>query len=90
MLALADWPYGYYQFLRFAVFAAAALSSWRSWQDGSPFWAVALAGLALLFNPFLPVHFRRDEWAWIDILAALAFLACPSTKPKPRDDADQT
>lgn len=90
VLALADWPYGYYQFLRLVVFVAAVLSAWRLWQKGNSFWAFAFAGLALLFNPFLLVHFRRDEWAWIDALAALAFLACPPTKPKPRDDVDQT
>jgi len=90
VLALADWPYGYYQFLRLAVFIAAGLSSWRSWKEGRPFWAVVLASLALLFNPFQPIHFRRDEWAWIDALAALIFLVCPPMKPKPHDDVDQT
>jgi hypothetical protein len=90
VLALADWPYGYYQFLRLVVFGAAVLSAWRLWKKGNLFWASALASLALLFNPFLPVHFRRDEWAWIDTLAALAFLVSPPIKPKPLNDVDQT
>jgi hypothetical protein len=50
---------------------------------------LVLAGFAVLFNPLHPVHFRRDEWAWIDILAVLTFLICPPTKPKPHDDVDQ-
>jgi|SRR5450759_2969750 hypothetical protein len=90
LIALANWPYGYYQFLRLSVLAAAVISSWRKWREGSPFWAVVLASLALLFNPFQPVHFRREEWAWIDVLAALAFLACPATKPKSLNDDNQT
>lgn len=73
--ALADWPYGYYQFLRWAVSAGAAYCGWRASQEGRIWWVVGFVGLALLFNPFQAVHFRRDEWAWIDALSALAFAA---------------
>ena len=41
-----------------------------------------MVGLVLLFNPIHTVHFRRGEWAWIDALAALAFLAFPHAKKK--------
>ena len=68
VLALADWPYGYYQFLRFAIFAAAALTSWRSWQEGRPFWAIALASLApVAAYPFM----KRITWwpqAWLGLV----------------------
>ena len=82
LAALADWPYGYYQFLRWAVCAAAAFCAWRALQDGRTTWLIGFVGLALLFNPFHTIHLRRSEWALIDALAALAFLAFPLAKPK--------
>lgn len=77
LAALADWPYGYYQFLRWAVCAGAVHCAWRASQDRRAWWVIGFVGLALLFNPFKIIHFRRDEWAWIDVLAALVFLAFP-------------
>jgi hypothetical protein len=82
LAALADWPYGYYQFLRLAVCAAAAFCAWRAWRDHQPLWVVGMVGLVLLFNPIYTAHFRRGEWAWIDALSALTFLAFPSSKEK--------
>ena len=90
LCALANWPYGYYQFLRLAVCAAGAFTAWLLWRSQRPIWAVVMAGLCLLFTPIHTVHFRRDEWAWINILAALVFLVCPLAKQKHLDDTDQT
>ena len=83
LLALAGWTYGYYQFLRIAVFTGAAVLAWRASHDRRPFLAVTLTGLALLFNPFKIVHFHRGEWALIDLIAAAIFLTCPQLKLKP-------
>lgn len=82
LAALADWPYGYYQFLRCIVCATAAFCAWRASQGGRTAWLIGFVGLALLFNPFHTIHFRRSEWAWIDALVALAFLAFSPAKPK--------
>lgn len=60
LAALAGWPYGYYQFLRWAVCAGAAYCGWRASREGRAWWVVGFVGLALLFNPFRPVHFNRD------------------------------
>ena len=82
LAALAPWPYGYYQFLRLAVCMAAAVSAWRATSDKRTTWVVLFVGLALLFNPLKTVHFSRTEWAWIDAIAALLFLAFTPTKKK--------
>lgn len=81
LAAFMDWPYGYYQFLRLAVCAASAFCAWRAWPQ-RPLWAIGMIGLILLFNPIFTINFRRSEWVWIDIMAALAFLAFPPTKKK--------
>jgi hypothetical protein len=73
-LALLDWPYGYYQFLRLAVCAGAAFIAFATWR-ASPVWGCALVALALLFNPLVPVHFERGTWALIDAGAGVLLLA---------------
>lgn len=80
LVALADWPYGYYQFLRLAVCAAAAFCAWFAWRERQPLWVIGMVGLVLLFNPIHTVHFRRGEWALIDVVVALVFLAFPPAK----------
>lgn len=86
LAAIADWPYGYYEFLRIAVCAAASVLAWRSSQTAWPLWAIFMAGIALLFNPIIPVHFQRAEWAWIDAVAAVVFLAFPPVQKRPKDN----
>jgi hypothetical protein len=85
--AIAHWPYGYYQFLRLAICAAACFSAWRLSGMKSPFWAIALAAIAVLFNPFVPVHLHRGDWLWINAAAAVIFLGSPrlTTSPKPQN-----
>jgi hypothetical protein len=73
--ALADWPYGYYQLLRIATCGVAVYIAFMaySWQK---IWATWLFGfIALLFNPFIPVHLSRELWQPIDVICALLFLA---------------
>lgn len=82
--ALAKWPYGFYDFLRLAVCAAAAFLAWRTSRSGRPMWTLAMAGIALLFNPITPVRFHRAEWAWIDGAVAIIFLASPSSRTASR------
>lgn len=86
LAALADWPYGYYTFLRLVVCLAAAFLAWQSFQAKRPPWGFAMTAIALLFNPFFLVHFHRHQWAWIDVLAAVAFLAFPPVPRLPAPD----
>ena len=74
--ALASWPYGYYTFLRLVVCACAALIAFKEYQyEGSQgsMWMIGFGGIALLFNPLIPVHLTRDIWAVIDVAVALVF-----------------
>ncbi len=72
--ALADWPYAYYQLLRWVVCGAAifvAVSTY-GWQK---LWATWLFGfVAVLFNPLAPIHLARDVWQPIDVLCAILFI----------------
>jgi hypothetical protein len=64
-------PYAYYQILRWLVCGTAAMLAYYSYQWQNP-WAPWLFGaLAVLFNPFAPIHFERGVWSVIDRIAAL-------------------
>lgn len=75
-LALADFPYGYYTFLRLVVCGVAGLLGWMSWR-GSPLFrnfSILLFAMAVLFNPLIPVHLSRETWAFLNI-GSIAILA---------------
>lgn len=75
VLALAPWPYGYYQLLRFGVTAVAAYGAYLAYDTGQQGWMWGLGGLAVLFNPIVPIAFEREVWAFLDVAAAVAFVA---------------
>jgi len=74
LLALLDWPYGYYQLLRLVVTGAAAWTAYIAYDAKKQWLMVIFIIIALLFNPLAPVHLDRETWAGIDILCAIAFL----------------
>lgn len=85
LLALRKWPYDYYRLLRFVTCAVAVLVAycayaWRKW------WAAWLFGfVAVLFNPLLPIHLKRQTWQVIDPAAAALFLVAAILLAKPTD-----
>ena len=68
-------PYGYYTLLRFvgcAVFGIAAYVAFNRKSQYLP-WVYAL--LAIVFNPFIKIHFPKETWMVIDVAAGLLLLA---------------
>ncbi len=76
LLALLPWPYGYYTFLRLAVFSVSAWFAYEQWKlDGAVSkWVVALGVLALLYNPLLPIDLNREIWGVLNIASATILL----------------
>jgi hypothetical protein len=79
-LALLHWPYGYYQLLRVVVFAVCAYHTYIYYSRVStkgeeiPSWVWALGGIAILFNPFVPVHLPREIWMVFNIITGLVLI----------------
>lgn len=74
LLALLPLPYGYYTLLRIVVCGAGAFGAYKAFEKPeTQVWAFALGGLAILFNPIIPIHLTREIWAPIDIAAAAVF-----------------
>jgi len=89
--ALWDWPYSYYQLLRFAVCGVSTYVAFMAyvWKK---LWASWLfVGIAVLFNPLAPIHLSRELWQPIDFACALlfgvvAFVLKEPTQEKPPTD----
>ena len=81
--ALGQWPYGYYQLLRFVVCGVSVYVAFMAynWQK---LWATYLFGfIALLFNPLVPIHLSRELWQPIDLVCALLFVSVVLALQKP-------
>ena len=69
LAALGDWPYGFYTFLRIAVCLTAVFGVVQSISEESQWWIVLL-GIAILFNPVIPIYLDQSTWAPIDVISA--------------------
>ncbi len=84
--ALASWPYGYYQLLRFVVCGVSVYVAFMAynWQK---IWAVWLFGfIALLFNPLIVIHLSRELWQPIDFICAVLFTIVAFVLKKPEEE----
>ena len=75
-VALLPWPYGYGQLLRLAVCVVSVWIAYEQWKhDGAVSgWVVAFVGVALLYNPVMPVHLSREIWSVLNLASAALFL----------------
>jgi hypothetical protein len=68
-------PYGYFTFLRFAVCAVGFYLAYKTYEDNKEsLWVWAFAGIAVLFNPIIIVHFERATWTVIDLIIGIFFV----------------
>jgi len=84
--ALGDWPYGYYQLLRWITCGAAVFVAFMAynWQK---VWVMWLFGIiAVLFNPLVPIHMTKELWQPIDVIFALLFAIVAFILKKPEED----
>jgi hypothetical protein len=79
-------PYNFYTALRWICCAVFVYSAFTARETNRVPWAWIFGVLAVLFNPILPVHLRRDTWQTIDwatiaviVIAAIVFWR-PSVK----------
>jgi len=86
LVALAEWPYGYYQLLRFVTCGVAAYVAFLAYQ-WQKIWATWPFGfIALLFNPLIPIRLSRELWQPIDVICAILFAVIAFALQKPDKD----
>jgi len=74
LIALADNPYSYYQFLRWAIVIIAGYTAYTAYNTRKTGWAWVFGVMAILFNPIMPFYFSKDTWQLIDFCSAVIFV----------------
>jgi hypothetical protein len=81
-LCLADMPYGYYQFVRFAGLIGFAILAYQANQQGRQSEMIIYGGLALLFQPFFKIALGREMWNIVDVVVGIGLIISIFMKPK--------
>jgi hypothetical protein len=81
-LCLADMPYGFYQFVRFAGLIGFAVLAYQANQQGRQTEMIIYGGLALLFQPFFKIALGRQMWNTVDVVVGIGLLISIFMKPK--------
>jgi hypothetical protein len=81
-LCLADMPYGYYQFVRFAGLIGFAILAYQAHEQGRQTEMIIYGGLALLFQPFFKIALGREMWNIVDVVVGIGLLISMFMKPK--------
>jgi hypothetical protein len=53
------WPFGFYTLLRLTVCASAVYIAFQAHRFNKAVWTWVLGGVAVLFNPIVPIYMRR-------------------------------
>jgi hypothetical protein len=81
-LCLAEMPYGFYQFVRFAGLIGFAILAYQANQQGRQTEMIIYGGLALLFQPFFKIALGRQMWNIVDVIVGIGLIASIFMKPK--------
>ena len=68
-------PYGYYMLLRLVAFGVFAYAAYVTYERKSKTLPWVYGFMALVFNPIVKIHFPKEMWAVVDIIAGLLLLA---------------
>jgi hypothetical protein len=79
-LCLADMPYGYYQFVRFAAAAFFAYAAYTENESGRKELVLVFIVLAILFQPFVKITLGRTLWNIVDVIVGLGLLGYGSAR----------
>jgi len=83
LYALADNPYNYYQFLRWAIVIIAGYATYIAYSKQKTGWALVFGIVAVLFNPIFPFYLSKDTWQFIDVASAIIFVVSIFKNSKP-------
>ncbi len=77
-------PYGYFTLLRFVVCIVGIYLAYKIYENNKEsIWVWAFSGIAVLFNPIIPIYLKRATWTIIDLIVGIfLLLSISSTKIK--------
>lgn len=74
LLAIFNLPYGYYEFLKITITGISGYLAFYYANKKFTRWLIIMFGIAILFNPILPIHLDKSIWIIIDIIIAIVFV----------------
>ena len=72
--AMAQWPYGYFVLLRWAVTVGAIIVVINAFDKNIGWAKVVFIIITILFNPLAPIYLSRSTWIPLDIITAILFI----------------
>ena len=66
--------YGYFTFLRIVVFIGAFVYSALCAGEDNQLFQTLFLFLAVLYNPFIPIHLNREIWIVINVATIILFI----------------
>lgn len=79
---LIDFPYGYYQFVRFAALVGFGYLAFNANGQGYKNEAFVYLTLAILFQPFYKIALGRTLWNIVDVIVGIGLLLSIFTSKK--------
>lgn len=74
MGCLIDWPYGYYQMVRFVGMIGFAILAYHDYKDNKTWFYIWLIS-AILINPMFKIALGRDLWNVVDVMWAMTLVS---------------
>ncbi len=73
LVAVASWPYGFYQILRWVVAISAGIFAYEAFNSEKNMWGWIFITILILFNPILPIHLEKETWQTLNVLVAIVY-----------------
>ena len=73
IIAVNELPYDYYTILRWVVCGISSYLAYKYYESNKNTWTWIFGVIAVIFNPILPVHLKKETWQIIDIGVAILF-----------------
>ncbi len=74
-IALLSISGGFYTLVRIIVTIGAVAATIQNSSNGINIWSIIYGGMAILFNPLVPVYLHdKGAWMMIDIIAIILFI----------------
>lgn len=74
LMCLIDFPYGFYQFVRFTALVGFGILAFKAFQEEKQTEMIVYLILAILFQPLLKISLGRILWNIVDVVVALYLL----------------
>lgn len=71
--AFGDFPYSYYQFLRWATAIASFYLAYSAYKNKKVGWVWIFAIIGILFNPIIPFYLDREAWQFFNLVVAIIY-----------------